>query len=222
MAPNNRDNMVCYEELETERFQDCGDSIRVMHPLFHGDDDGSIPLSPLQFEIGEIAVPLAMRLNELWHSVLPITDQGNLQRNKHCICFAAFYKNVYYATAIWTTPIAANQLDDGFNMLELRRFAISDDSPKNTASRLLKLMRLEIKNKFPEIKKLISYQAIDHHNGTIYKASGWTIGGRSKSREWHKGKKRAERQKKSDKIRWEYSLVTVQPQNTGVPGAIQG
>jgi hypothetical protein len=94
-------------------------------------------------------------------------------------------------------------------MLELRRFAISPDAPKNTASRLLKLMRKEIKLKFPLVTKLISYQSVDHHLGTIYKASGWVKGATSKSTVWHKGKKRAERQIKSDKIRWEYPLTFI-------------
>lgn len=180
-----------------------GDSITIVHPLFQEEGDGVIPISPLQLQIQEIDVDTAMSLNELWHSVLPKTSKSNLIRNTYKIFFAAIYRNKYYASAIWTSPVAANRLKDGFNLLELRRLAISDEAPKNTATRMLSIMRKIIHKKFPKIKGLISYQAIEHHNGTIYKAAGWKCVNKSKSTVWHKGKKRNNMQTTSDKLRWE-------------------
>ena len=183
-----------------------GDCIRVVHPLFREEGDGSIPISPLQLEIAEVDVRTARRLNELWHSVLPETDLGNLVRNPVQISFGAFYGNRFYAAAIWTTPIAANRLKDGNLWLELRRFAIAEDAPKNTGSRMLKVMRVLIRRKYPNLRRLVSYQAVQHHDGTIYKAAGWFKTGESKSKVWHVGKVRNAMQTTSDKIRWEMPL----------------
>ena len=181
----------------------CGDSTTVVHPLFQEEGDGAIPISPLQLLIGEISVDKAMELNELWHSVLPETNKSNLVRTRYKVFYAATYKNKYYASAILTSPIASNRIKDGLLWLELRRLAISNDAPKNTATRMLSIMRKLIHRKFPEILGLLSYRAVDHHKGTIYKAAGWSNTKRSKSVAWHIGEKRNEMQTKSDKIRWE-------------------
>ena len=184
----------------------CGDSIRVVHPLFPTEGDGSIPISPLHLEIAEVDMRQAQRLNSLWHSVLPETHLGNLVGNRANVAYAAFYENRFYAVAIWTTPIAANRLKNGAAMLELRRFAIASDAPKNTASRMLSIMVRMIKKKFDFITDLISYQARDHHHGTIYKASNWTATAESKSQQWHATENRATMQTVSDKVRWQFTL----------------
>ena len=186
-----------------------GDSIRVVHPLFREEGDGSTPISPLQLEIAEVDVRTAQRLNELWHSVLPVTDTGNLTRNKHYVFFAAHFKNRFYAVAIWTSPVAGHKMKDNGFLLELRRFAISEDAPANTASRMLKIMKLMIRKKYPEICRLVSYQHLDHHTGTIYKAAGWSPGAVSKvGQQWHTRKGREQRlvQTKSGTLRWEMQL----------------
>ena len=198
----------------------CGDSIMTVHPLFQEEGDGLIPISPLQFEVDEIGVDMAMLLNEEWHSVLPVTQKGNLLRNRRSVFYAAHFANRYYATAIWTTPVAANRLEDGFDWLELRRLAISDDSPKNTATRMLKVMRIHIKKKYPELIGLLSYQSVDHHEGTIYKAAGWSAAAKNKSAVWHKGKVRNKQQTASDKIRWEFRLRDSPTKKPSEPGLV--
>ena len=145
-----------------------GDSIRVVHPLFQEEGDGAIPISPLQFHIGKIDRNLFSLLNETWHSRLP--------KCTNCfegVCYGAIYCNVFYAVAWWSKPIAQNRLKDGKSIYELRRMAIADDAPKNTASRMLKIMIADIKRDMPHINKVISYQDTEVHSGTIYKASGW-------------------------------------------------
>lgn len=154
----------------------CGDSTRVVHPLFQTEDGGSIPTSPLQLHIGEVSVAKAIDLNALWHSRLPSVIRGNIDRNRHSVCFAAEFDGVFYASAIWSSPVAGDLLTKGEYWLELRRFAIADDAPKNTASRMLSIMCRLIRARFPEIVRLISYQDTEAHAGTIYKAAGWSRG----------------------------------------------
>ena len=90
----------------------CGDSIRVVHPLFQTEGDGSIPISPIKLEIFEIDTKKAVKLNYLWHSRLP-----NITNPSGGVCFAGSYKNYYYFSAIWTMPVAANRLKNGFYFL---------------------------------------------------------------------------------------------------------
>ena len=185
-----------------------GDSVRVAQPLFPVEGQGSIPMSPLQFEIVRIDTPLAMNLNKLWHSRLPFIPKISISMNKNKICFGAVYKNIYYASAIWTDPIT--RAFNGKNYLELRRMAISEDSPKNTASRIICIMTKEIKNQFPKIWKLISYQDTEVHSGTIYKASNWVSANISSKSNWLVGRKdgihRNNYQASGPKIRWEKQI----------------
>jgi hypothetical protein len=194
------------------------DSTRAVQPLFQEGEGGSIPTSTLQFRVIEISVDRARSLNAEWHSVLPRTYLANITGNKRVVCYGAEFDGLLYAVAIWTSPIAANRLKNGDSMIELRRFAISPEAPKNTASRLLAIMRRRIKAKWPELVKAISYQAVEHHQGTIYKAAGWTPTATSQQSGWHTnsvrfrdGKyyreaERATPQTTSAKIRWEIQL----------------
>jgi hypothetical protein len=185
----------------------CGDSVRVAPSLFQKGSGGSIPTSPLQLKIEFINVKLACKLNEKWHSRLPKIHWSNIVRNTHYVCFGAEYDYKWYAVGIWSSPVAQNRFKDGKKMLELRRLAICNDAPLNTASRMIKIMIIKIKDKFPEIDRLISYQDTEVHNGTIYKASNWNIINKSKGMSWTtKTRKRNKEQTLAKKIRWEYFI----------------
>jgi hypothetical protein len=70
-------------------------------------------------------------------------------------------------------------------------------------------MVMMIRKKFPELNRLISYQDTEVHHGTIYKASGWTIGGESEGISWtNKTRQRNKEQTMAKKIRWEKQLLT--------------
>lgn len=186
------------------------DSVRAAWPLFQEAGGGSIPTSTLQLRIYEISVERAAALNAYWHSVLPDTTTGNLVRNKRYVFYGAEYGGKYFAVAIWTDPVAANRLLDGWNALELRRLAIAPDAPRNTASRMLAVMGRLIRNKWPELNRLISYQSIDHHKGTIYRAAGWQQSRRSEFVEWSSpttGRLRTPPQITSSKVRWERQIA---------------
>jgi len=139
--------------------------------------------------------------------VLPHTDFSSLVRHIHSVAFWADFDDLAYAVAIWTTPSAANRMNEGAELLELRRFAIAPDAPKNTASRMLSVMRRLIARKWPSLIRLVSYQAEDQHAGTIYKAAGWTAAYRSEAVPWgHNRYTPAVTHLESAKVRWEMPL----------------
>jgi hypothetical protein len=112
-----------------------------------------------------------------------------------------------HAVAIWSSPVAANRLKDGQNILELRRFAIADYCPNNTGSRMLAVMTRLIKQSLPTISKLISYQDTEVHYGTIYKAAGWSLGASNTAASWTtKTRTRNKEQSLAVKHRWELQL----------------
>lgn len=144
----------------------------VAHPLFQGEGGGSTPTSALQLRIVEISMRQGCELNKRWHSMLPRTDLGNMLCGNMSVAYAAEFDGMYYAVGLWSQPIIRSMCDGA--TIELRRLAICDDAPKNTASRMLAIMRRLVRQKYPAMKRAVSYLAVDVHEGTIYKASGWT------------------------------------------------
>lgn len=145
-----------------------------VHPLF-GDTASTVPVSAKQLVIVEIGMRLARDLNTKWHSMLPRTDLGNLLCGNTSVAYGAEFDGQWFAVAIWSQPIIRAMCDGA--TIELRRLAICDDAPKNTASRMLSVMRRMVKDKYPQMTKAISYLAIDVHCGSIYRASGWNPAG---------------------------------------------
>lgn len=183
-----------------------GDGVPIAQPLFQEEGDGLTPISPLQLHFAPCSVEVAMQLVSLWHSRLPRTHKGNIVGSVRCCLYAATFANRYYATAIWTDPVAANRFSDGWMMLELRRLAIADNAPKNTASRMLSWMVRDIKRRYPELTRLVSYQDTEVHQGTIYKASGWKCTAVTEFKDWNDTRNRATPQSRASKQRWEIDL----------------
>jgi len=96
----------------------------------------------------------------------------------------AQFENIAYAAAIWSNPVARNLPQYAY--LELRRFAIAPDAPKNAASRMLAIMAKWIKGNMPRVNVLVSYQDTEIHHGTIYKAAGWIKTGIHKGGSWNR------------------------------------
>lgn len=138
----------------------------VARQLFQVDRDGSIPISALLFE--ECSRSFFQKHNKLWHSRLP--DIGAINTMK--ICFRASCKGECYAVAAWSNPVA--RVLPQRTWLELRRFAIADDAPANTGSKMLAWMVRELRRREPGVERLISYQDCEVHSGTIYRAAGWS------------------------------------------------
>ena len=166
--------------------------------------EGLFPESPKQLELVSISAHLASKLNDAWHSRLPYIHPSNITRNRNYICFATMFDWRYFSTAIWSSPV--NQSFNIDSVLELRRLAISPESPKFTATWMLSKMIKDIQKKIPRITRLISYQDTAVHTGTIYKAANWENKSTVKYRAWDKSRERNKPQSESDKIRWEYLL----------------
>lgn len=171
-------------------------------PLFHSGLGGSIPTSALQFHVERIHRDVFMPLNEEWHSRLP-----GCANAFEGIFYGALYDHHYWAVAWWSKPVARKL--NGRGWFELRRFAIHDDAPPNTASRMLGIMRRDISRCMPDVQRLISYQDTSVHDGTIYKAAGWqrtvTSNGYSKHG-WASRDAGRVNQSTADKVRWEYPM----------------
>lgn len=177
------------------------DVARVAYPLFQGGDGGSIPTSTLQYKFEVIDRSSMERLCKFWHSRLPILRTA-------CPCtvyYGAEYGGLWFAVAAWSPPVA--RLLPQKTCLELRRFAISQDALKNTASRMLGWMTRDIRKRLPAINRLISYQDTDVHTGTIYKAAGWTLVSTTKGDDWTRpNRQRRATQSTAIKHRWQYLL----------------
>lgn len=181
-----------------------GDDVRLAYPLFQEGSGGLIPTSPLQLRVGGCELAIARQLNRRWHSRLPrIGDPpGTLDAGLH---FSAEFEGVIYAVAIWSHPVNRNLPQETW--LELRRFAIAPDAPKNTGSWMLGIMARLIRKKRPQIDTLVSYQDCDVHQGTIYKAAGWQPTTMAKGKPWNMpGRARPKAQSEADKQRWEKAI----------------
>lgn len=173
------------------------DSTRLVHPLFQEEGGGSTPTSALSLTVYPIEFARAKALNRLWHSRLP-----RLGSKQARLCYAAEFDGVIYAVAIWSRPIA--RFLPQTDWLELQRFAIAPDAPRNTASRVLAVMTRLIRKKLPAITLLISYQDTEVHTGTIYRAAGWVPGASSGGGEWAcPSRPRLSLQSTAPKRRWE-------------------
>jgi hypothetical protein len=170
------------------------------------------PLSPKEFEFKVIRAIDACALNAKWHSRLPAIHWSNVVRNTHYVCFAALFEGQIYAITIWSSPVAQNRFAQGKQVLELRRMAISEHCPRNTATRMLAHNRSWIKNNFQDIALLVSYQDTEVHHGTIYKADNWQLANYTKGIKWDTEKRQRNlEQSLADKIRWEYKLKDYLP-----------
>lgn len=185
--------------------------VRVVFPMFPVTQEVDLT-SPKQLNIHTVSIDTFLVLNKHWHSRLPVLTNPY---NGNNICFGAEINNLWYATAHWGNPIA--RLFNGKNYLELRRFAIAPDAPRNTASYMMAVMEKTIKKEMSHIVKLISYQDTEVHLGTIYKASGWTIGAIHKGGSWSRPNSKNTYNNKprtrpdlnnatGEKIRWEKDL----------------
>jgi hypothetical protein len=181
------------------------ESIRVMHPLFQEGEGGSTPTSALQMRVERIDYQTAKTINGKWHSRLPrIGDPDAV--GKAMTCFAATYENNIYAIAIWSHPVSRSLPQTEW--LELRRMAINDTAPKNTASWMIGVMVRLLRRLRPELTTLISYQDKGVHTGTIYKAAGWKPTAVKKYTTWSNSTRvRPKCQAPSDKQRWELQLT---------------
>lgn len=184
---------------------DRAEGVRVAHPLFsQAGGDGSQPISALQLRVESIGFADAKSLNRLWHSRLPRMGTGFV-RNQPFLCFGAEFGGLWYAAAIWSNPVARNLPQREW--LELRRLAVAPDAPRNTASRMLRVMALLVRKARPWVTTLVSYHDTAVHTGGIYRAAGWTPTTVNDDGNWDRpGRSRPRAQSEEPKQRWEKVL----------------
>jgi hypothetical protein len=76
--------------------------------------------------------------------------------------------------AIWTNP-SSPKLPQ-LTWVMLKRWAIADDAPKNSASRMDMWMFKDLRRRFPKAVMAVSYSDPDTHDGGIYRACNWVEG----------------------------------------------
>lgn len=183
------------------------ESMRVMHPLFQGEEGGSTPTSALRakdLRIERIPFERAKELNRLWHSRLPRFGTGFIKKQPF-MCYGAMGGDYCFAVAIWSHPAARNLPQHDW--LELRRLAVAPDRPRNTCSRMLRIMEMLVKQKRPELVRLISYQDTEVHVGSIYAGAGWIRTMVSEGGEWDRPSRSCLKVQSSvPKQRWEKHL----------------
>lgn len=180
-----------------------GDGVRDARSLFQATGGGSIPTSPLQLHLDVIDFATAKRLNRLWHSRLPRFGTGFID-NQPFLCFGAVFDSRYYATAIWSNPVARNLPQDVW--LELRRLAVAPDAPRNTPSRMLGVMTRLVHRFRPEVVRLVSYQDTEVHTGAIYRAAGWVPTAKGGGGWDRPSRPRPPSQSEAIKQRWERAI----------------
>lgn len=182
---------------------------RVIHPLFQVDKGGSTPTSALSLLIEPIEFLQAKQLNGRWHRTMPRFGTGSIKNpRKRFTCYAATFDGTIYAVAIWSKPAARALPNDG-TCYELRRLAISPEAPRNTASRMLRVMAILMQRKFPAARTLCSSQDTKAHTGAIYRAAGWKPVGKPRKgkAEWNcKSRPRPAAQSDAPKQRWEKEI----------------
>lgn len=193
--------------MSRELVQRGADDARVACPLFHAEYGGSIPTSALQLRFSAVVESVFKSLNESWHSRLPLIGNSHFR-----VCYSAECNNLIYAVAAWSNPVA--RLLPQKTWLELRRFAIAPDAPRFTASRMLAWMRRDIRKRFPAVERLISYQDLSEHTGTIYKAAGWkqATNYKPRARGWigwgNRPRKGRTNQAIAPRMRWELQMIS--------------
>ncbi len=173
------------------------DGLPVLRPLY-GLHARTRPDGPRALFVERCDVETIISLNASWHSVLPAVGA-----NFGVFGYVATHLDVIYASALWSRPIAANRLRDGFRKMELRRMAVGPDAPRHTASWFLATMSRFVL-KMPDVIGLLSYQATDVHKGTMYRAAGWRSCGPQDFQTWDTDTRhRPEDVNVSPKVRWE-------------------
>lgn len=145
---------------------------RRMFPLFH--DEAQPPPKATMLVVSPCDIEFARAAIWAWHSRLPDT-----QRGPWTLAFAAHYEHTCFGAALWHNPSARMLPSD---WMELRRLAVAPDAPHCTASRMLGQMVRFIRRNMPWVPMLLSYQDMDVHTGTIYRAAGWYPAHESKRR----------------------------------------
>lgn len=192
----------------------------IEHPLFF-EKSHEVEIRARDLVFSPCSKKHAVALARKWHSRLPNTQSGPWM-----FAFSGEIAGITYVVALWNNPSARGLPSD---WLELRRLACAPNAPFNTPSRFLSFMAGWFRANQPQFKRLISYQDVSVHTGTIYRAAGWRVGSIAKARvrdrtKNRRGADRAYRKNtngvqvdSSEKVRWEFPLWKRRENNAACP-----
>lgn len=185
---------------------------RRLAPLLNPEEHAAPPKAS-QLVVVPCPPRIACAMVEAYHSRLPRVQAGPWR-----VAFAAHYMETCFGAALWHNPSARGLPQ---TWLELRRLVVAPDAPHCTASRMLGAMARWFRARpdgFEDVDRLISYQDVEVHTGTIYRAAGWDAAYFSKPRQRDRSKARVgtRRDYRNDsngvspaaagKTRWELAL----------------
>ena len=161
-----------------------------------------------QITMKQISIPVATEWSNRHHSILKIRHPSAIWRSPPCPCYAAIMNSDIVAVAIYSAPVERKM--HSRHRLELRRLTITNSAPKNTGSHFFSMTTRHIREHYPDISEIISYQSTHHHYGSLYKACNFTRDGETRFCTWnHDNRKRNSDQIQSPKVRWKYQLRRV-------------
>lgn len=123
------------------------------------------------------------------------------------VAFLVYDKNTSRVAAVATFGRPIARKEDQKITLELTRLVHADGVPRNLGSWALAKMRKWIRVYMPEIRRLITYQNVDAHDGALYKADNWELVYHY-PRTWGNWSSHGDRKSKivKNRAKWEYWL----------------
>jgi hypothetical protein len=157
----------------------CGDSSKVEQGTFQFQDGGANPTSPPHFHITCLQHKEAKAFVEKWHYSHRIPTGKN-------ICFGLWWGKELYAVIVYgigVNPYQAKFLNVD-SVIEIKRMCRSEPKKPYELSRFIRLS-LKMAKKLMEFQAVVAFADPEQgHEGTVYKATGFTHEGYTNP-EWH-------------------------------------
>ena len=129
------------------------------------DTDPAAPISPRALWVQPVTFPVAKAFVRR-HHYLHSTPAG------HRLSLGVWVSGRLVGCLIFGHPLARHEDQDG--TLELVRMVLLDECGRNSESRVLRVAARTLRQRMPQIHRLIAYADQDQgHEGTVYAAAGW-------------------------------------------------
>ena len=159
--------------------KDCGDSLRAKQGTFQFSDGGANPTSPLQFHIANLQHKQAKDFVENWHYSHRIPTGKN-------IYFGLLAGEDLYAVIVYgigVNPYQAKFLNVE-SVIEIKRLCRSEPKKPYELSRFIRLSA-KMARMIMGFRAIVAFADPEYgHEGTVYKATGFTHEGYTNP-EWH-------------------------------------
>ena len=149
------------------------------HETFQPQDGGSIPTSPLHFNISKISHKQAKGFVENWHY------SGRMPTGKN-VNFGLWCNDYLYAVIVY--GIGVNPYQAKFlgvdSVVEIKRMCRSEPKMNYELSRFIRLS-LKMVGREMRFDAVVAFADPEQgHEGTVYKATGFGFAGKTNA-EWH-------------------------------------